>query len=91
MAYRSSASRGDREAVGSSMISILAFIDSALAISTSCCWPTVSEPTEAVGLRFASMESSSFFASRFIFGQSMKGPILNSWPMNMFSATDRSG
>ena len=91
MVYRSSASRWDRDAVGSSMIRIFAFMDSALAISTSCCWPTVSEPTEAVGLRLASMESSSFLASRFIFGQSIKGPILNSWPMKMFSATDRSG
>ena len=91
MAYRSSLSRRDRAAVGSSIIKILAFMDSALAISTNCCWATDRDPTEAVGLKSAPTASSSFFASRLALPQSIKGPDLNSWPMKMFSATDKSG
>ena len=91
MAYKSSLSRLERAAVGSSMMRIFAFMDSALAISTNCCWATESEPTGVVGLKSAPTASSSFFASLLARAQLMKGPRLNSWPMKMFSATDRSG
>ncbi len=44
-------SAGDSAEVGSSMIRMRASIDSALAISTSCCSPTRSEPMRASGSR----------------------------------------
>ena len=66
-------------------------MESALAISTSCCCATERLPTEAVGLKSAPTASSSFRASRFARLQLMKGPVLNSWPMKMFSATLISG
>ena len=73
------------------MIRIFAFMDSALAISTSCCWATDREPTDTVGLKSAPTASRSFLASLLALFQLMNGPRLNSWPMKMFSATDRSG
>ena len=44
-----SASRAERLEVGSSMMSTRALVESALAISTSCCWPMASVLTSVSG------------------------------------------
>ena len=84
------ASWADSDAVGSSMISTRTFNEIALAISTDCCAASV---RPRAGLRTSSTMPNvrrMSSASRNIRRQFVKAP--RSWcPMNMFSATLRSG
>ena len=79
-------------AVGSSRISSFTSLDSAFAISTSCCLPTPSWPTGVTGFSSRPTEASSFAASAFARFQSMR-PLRprRSLPRKMFSAMDRYG
>ena len=79
-------------AVGSSRMSSFTSLDSALAISTSCCLPTPSWPTGVTGFSWRPTEASRAAASALARFQSMSPPRpLRSLPRNMFSAIDRYG
>src|SRR5665648_233173 len=89
---RCSESWSFRAAVGSSRISSLTSLESALAISMSCCLPTPSRPTGVTGFSFRPTRSISAAASALDLFQPI-GPAVpsRSLPRKMFSATDRYG
>ena len=76
-------------AVGSSRISSLTSLDSALAISTSCCLPTPSWPTGVTGRSSRPTRARSAAASALARFQSIRPRRTRSLPRKMFSATDR--
>ena len=63
----------------------------ALAISTICCWETLSIPTMSVGLRDRFMLSISSCARAFIVRMSSTTPCTGRPDAKMFSATVSSG
>ena len=78
-------------AVGSSMISTRESNDSAFAISTICCFATVSRPTGVRGSRSSRIRAKIAAASRFSLSSSTNTPKRprGSRPMKMFCATLR--
>ena len=75
-------------AVGSSMTSMRALSDSALATSTICLWATPRSRMREWALISTPRSSSSFCASRYMAPQStMRGFFMIGRPMKMFSAT----
>ena len=89
MRNRSSISRAVRAEVGSSIISTLALVDRALAISTICCLDTGSSPTTCLGSKSIFSSFRMLFASASILALSSLMPLRFSLPKNIFSATDR--
>ena len=76
-------------AVGSSRMSSLTSLDSALAISTSCCLPTpMSRIDRVAGSRRRPTRASSSTARRWRAFQSMTPRLASSLPRKMFSAID---
>ena len=84
---RSSISFAVREDVGSSMIRILASMESAFAISTICCLDTGRSPTIWSGLMSIRRSSRTLLASFRIFALFKDKPPFTSLPRNMFSVT----
>lgn len=86
---KSSISLAVRAEVGSSIIRIFAWVDSALAISTICCLDTNRSPTTWCGSKSIFSSSRIFLASSSIslFDRTMSFTF--SRPRNMFSVTDR--
>ena len=85
----SSISFAVREEVGSSMIRIFAWIESAFAISTICCLDTGRSPTVCLG-SMSIFRSPRIFAASASISRSFKTiPLTFSLPRNMFSATDK--
>ena len=77
--------------VGSSRIRSLTSLDSALAISTSCCLPRPISVTSVVGDSFSPTLASSSRVREKVSFQSMMPFVARSLPRKMFSAIDRSG
>ncbi len=80
-----------RAEVGSSMISTRAWVDSALATSTICCWATPSDCTGVRGSRRTPSPSSSAPASATSRRRSSTPPRDGSRPRKMFSAAESCG
>ncbi len=78
-------------AVGSSRISSLTCLDSALAISTSCCLPTPSWPTGVTGSSSSPTRARRAAASELATFQSISPRCERSLPRKMFSAMERKG
>ncbi len=78
-------------AVGSSRISSRTSLDSALAISTSCCLPTPMSATGVTGFSGSPTRSSSSRASWLVRFQSIRPRVARSLPRKMFSAIDSWG
>ena len=89
--YSSSDSRFVSAAVGSSRMIILAFVESAFAISTICCCATLSVPISAVASKSAFNCANSLFASAFMAFHWIIWFFIISCPMKIFSATVRCG
>ena len=66
MVNSASTSAAVREDVGSSRISTLQSADTALAISTSCIWDTLREPSLALGSKFRWTSFNTLAASSYI-------------------------
>ena len=88
---RWSESSSFRAAVGSSRISSFTSLDSALAISTSCCLPTLMCWMGVIGFSSRPTRASSLAASRLVLRQSTQPREAISLPRKMFSAMDRYG
>ena len=86
-----STSRPLSAAVGSSMMMSLAFMVSALEISTICCSATLSERTSVRGPSSSPSSSMILRASLNIRPQSIRPFRSGSRPRYMFSATDMAG
>jgi hypothetical protein len=80
-----------RLAVGSSRIRSFTFLESALAISTSCCLPTPRLVTSVSGDSLRPTTLSRSFVREKASDQSMTPYSAGSLPRKMFSAIDRSG
>ena len=78
-------------AVGSSRISSFTSLDSALAISTSCCLPTPMSAIRVCGLSSSPTRSSSAAACVIVSCQLITPRVACSLPRKMFSAMDRYG
>ena len=78
-------------AVGSSRIRSFTFLETALAISTSCCFPTPMRLTGVFGSSERPTLASNFCASRLVLFQSIRPRLLISLLRKMFSAIDRYG
>ena len=91
---RSSVSLAERLEVGSSMMSSLALVETALQISTICWWPMPSFPTFMRGSKWRPRSWSSRAAASTMPATSLtKVPFTSrsSRPRKMFSATVRCG
>ena len=75
--------------VGSSMIRILALVESAFAISTICCMDTGRSPTTCCGRKSIFSSSRILCASASISEFESMIPFFFSLPRNIFSATER--
>ncbi len=84
-------SSSPRAAVGSSMTRMLAFLLTALAISSTCFWWTVRSPTMVRGSMSMCIRASTARASSFAFRQSTvpRPGLRGRCPTNRFSATVR--
>ena len=81
-------------AVGSSMIRMRAFCESALAISTRCRLPTESAPTTRADVEVVDVERGEQLARparASPASRSRRSASRGAWPMKMFSATVSSG
>ena len=77
--------------VGSSRISSFTSLDSALAISTSCCLPMPRSPTRVVGRSDSPTRPSSLRVRSWVSPQSITPAVAHSLPRKMFSAMESSG
>lgn len=80
-----------RAAVGSSRMRSFTFFESALAISTSCCFPTPMSVIRVSGWSDRPTRRSSSVACLSVSFQLMNPPEACSLPRKMFSAIDRNG